>query len=431
MPRGLRVLMGLLAGLGLGIAASVWPSGPAPRLVEVLEPLGMLWINAVRMTVLPLVVSLLVIGLASSDDGTFLASIGGRTLFVFVALGCLAAGFAVVVTPRLFFGLRLADAASASLRAGVSSGARVTGEELKQLPTLSQWLTGLIPPNVVRAAADGAMLPVIIFTVVFGLAVREIQPLSRDALIDAFRAFADAMMALVRWLIGLAPIGVFALIAASAARIGLAVAGALGYYVVAICAEHVLFVLLLYCVAWLVARVSLPRFGRAVLAAQAVALSSSSSLASLPALVGGARDELRLRPAIVGFVLPLAVAAFKICTPITFAGATLFLSQLYGVHLGLAKLATVSLAGVLIGFTIPGVPQGGILVLGPLLANIGLPAEGVGLLIAADTVPDLFATLANVTGDMTSAVLLQRFGARVDRFGRSRRPAKGRRLGGP
>jgi proton glutamate symport protein len=195
----------------------------------------------------------------------------------------------------------------------------------------------------------------------------------------------------------------------AASRMGASLAGAMVYYILAISLALILFALLLYPLATIVGRIPLGWFVRAAVPAQAVALGSSSSLASLPALIEGAR-ALRLPAQVSGFVLPLSVSTFKVATPITWLMGTLFLAKLYGVSLGTTSLVTIAITAVALSLTIPGVPQGAQLLLAPLLVAYGIPAEGVALLIAADTIPDLVGTMTNVTGDLVVATITARLG---------------------
>jgi Na+/H+-dicarboxylate symporter len=176
---------------------------------------------------------------------------------------------------------------------------------------------------------------------------------------------------------------------------------------VAISSLLVLFALLMYPVATVAGRIPLGWFTRGVLPAQAVALSSSSSLASLPTLVEGGR-ALGMPAPITGVVLPVSVSVFKVATPITWLVGTLFLAKLYGVALGTTALVTIAAAAVALSLTIPGVPHGAQLLLASLLSTYGIPAEGIGILIAVDTIPDLFATMTNVTGDFVVAAVASR-----------------------
>jgi Na+/H+-dicarboxylate symporter len=404
-----RVVIGLIAGLIVGSAIGASNSPVALRVVGFIEPIGQLWLNAIRMTVLPLVVSLLFVGVASRSDSEGMGRLGIVTLTTYLGLLVFAAAVALLIGPPLMRDMHLSADAVAALRSSASGAAGETSARVTQLPGLAAWLTSLVPSNAMKSAADGAMLPLIVFTLLFALAARRIDPALRQSLVDVFRAIAGATRAIVDWGIAAAPIGVFALVVAMASRVGMSLAGAMVYYVLAYSAGMVLFALLTYPVATVAGGISLPRFTRAALPPQTVALSSSSSLASLPALIESAQS-LELPPPITGFVLPLSVSVFKVVTPVAWLIGTLFLAKLYGVALGTGAIVTIALTSVLLSLTIPGVPQGGMLMLATVMSSFGVPVEGAALLIGADTIPDLFATMANVTGDLVAATVVARRG---------------------
>jgi proton glutamate symport protein len=407
--RARRVVIGLVAGLIVGSLVASSNSSLAHRAASLLEPIGLLWVNAIRMTIVPLVVSLLFVSIASPASTDRLGRIGVVTLVTFFGLLAFAAVVALTLAPPLIGDLTLSRQAAALLRISATANAGDTVDLVAKLPGFGAWLTALVPANVIKAAADGAMLPLIVFTLLLALAARAIEATLRQALIDFFAAVAATMTRIVDWIIALAPVGVFALVVTAASRAGVELVGAMTYYVVAISFLLLLFALLMYPVALVAGRIPIARFGRSVLPAQAVALSSSSSLASLPALVEGAQ-ALQLPPPITGVVLPLAVSTFKVATPITWMIGSLFLAKLYGVSLGTASLLTLAITAVALSLTIPGVPQGAQLLLAPLLLTYHIPPEGVALLIAVDTIPDLFGTMTNVTGDLVAATVVARYG---------------------
>jgi Na+/H+-dicarboxylate symporter len=230
----------------------------------------------------------------------------------------------------------------------------------------------------------------------------------RDPLLAVFRGLSEAMLVIVRWVVAIAPLGVFALVLPLAARGGTGVAGAVGFYVVVYSLASILVALLLYPVVMIAGKVPLGRFARAVLPAQSVAFASSSSIASLPALVEGAERVLELPARVSGFVVPLAISTFKIAAPVSWTLGALFVGWFYGIPLSLGALATVAFAAIFLAFATPGVPRGAFLMLTPLFLAIGLPAEGIGILIAVDAIPDLFATVLNVTGDMAATAIVAR-----------------------
>jgi proton glutamate symport protein len=403
-----RVLLALLAGLAVGMIVGSTRSPFALSLVHGIAPIGTLWINGVRMTVVPLVVAMLFTSIAGAERTAKIGREALASIGVFGGLLLLAAGVAWLLGPSLIDDLHVTAETSASFRATVSSAATTTRAQLDQLPGFRDWVSGLVPSSAFRAAVDGAMLPLIIFTVLFAFGARQIPAERRAALTTFFSGIGDAMLVIVEWAIIVAPIGVFALIVGPAADSGAQIAGALGYYIVSLSVLLTLFTLLMYPIAQ-AAGVHLRRFSRGVLPAQAVALASSSSLASLPALMRGA-NELSITRSTSGLVLPLAVGAFKVAAPISWTIGALFIAKLYGIALGPGAVFGVAVTAVAASFSIPGVPQGSLLVLSGVLAGIGVPAEGVALLIAADTIPDLVGTMTNVTGDLVATVVVARLG---------------------
>jgi Na+/H+-dicarboxylate symporter len=407
MKEGTRVLVALGAGLAGGAAIAASGNPTLLHAADAVAPAGTIWVNAIRMTVVPLVVSLLITGVASAADLRAIGRLGGRTLLVFFLL---LLGVAIIVMPLVpiaFAMLPGADAVRPILPAGAAQAA---GEiAASSQPTgLASWLTSLIPTNPIAAAANGEMLQLIIFTLLLALAIARTPAAARETLLNFFRAFTEAMLVLVRWIVALAPIGVFGLVLPLAAHSGVALAGAVGFYIAVYSIASIAVVLLLYPVVAILGRVTVRRFARAALPAQLIAFSSSSSIASLPALVEGA-DDLGLPERVNGFVLPLAVSTFHIAAPVSWSIGAMFAAWFYGIDLGIAQLATVAFAAIFLAFAAPGVPRGAFLMLTPLFIALGLPVEGVGILIAVDAIPDLFATVLNVTGDMVATVLVARY----------------------
>ena len=400
-----RVLLALVVATALGLLIAAANDARLIGLADQLVPIGTLWVNAIRMTVIPLVVSLLMTGVASTTDVAAIGRLGARTVIVFVLL---PAGMAVVMMPIIaaVFAWLPPAASRPPLPPGASEAAsQVVASEA---PTLAAWLTSLIPSNPVSAAADGAMVPLIIFTLLFALALTRSAASARNTILSLFQAVAETMLTLVGWVILAAPIGIFALILPLAAHAGSALVGGIGFYIVAYSILSVVATLLLYPATAVFGGVSIRRFARAALAPQLIAFSSSSSIASLPALVASAETELCLPKRTTGFVLPLAVSTLKVAGPVSWTVGALFIGWFYGINLGLRELATVAFAAVFLAFAAPGVPRGAFIMLTPLLLAVGLPAEGVGILIAVDALPDVFATVLNVTGDLAAAAIVGR-----------------------
>jgi proton glutamate symport protein len=401
-----KVLVALGAALGGGALIAASGNENLLRAADALVPIGTLWINAIRMTVIPLVFSLLVVGVAGAADMRGIGRLGVRSLLTLLAM---LVGTAIVIMPLgvMVFRLLGANASQPPLPPGAAEAAGQIAAD-GAAPGFMAWLTSLIPTNPIAAAASGQMLQLILFALILALALTKLAPTHRDPLLNFFRGLTEAMLVIVRWVVVLAPLGVFALVMPLAARSGAGVAGAVGFYVVVYSLASILIILLLYPAVMVAAKVPIREFARAVFPAQSVAFASSSSLAALPAMVDGADRILKLPTKITGFVLPLSVTMFKIAAPVSWTIGALFIGWFYGIPLSFADLGVVAFASIFLAFAAPGVPRGAFVMLTPLFLSIGLPAEGIGILIAVDAIPDLFATVLNVTGYFASTTIVAR-----------------------
>lgn len=404
-----QVLIALGAGFALGIPLSGSESAFAVGLLAVLGPVGTVFINAIRMTVIPLVVSTLISGVTSAPDPRSVGRIGARAIVLFAVVVSVAAAFAVLLGSPLIALIPLDPTAVDALRSGAASGATAAAESARSIPSAAEWLVSLVPANPIRAAADGAMLPVIVTTVAFAVALMRVAADRRAAVVRVVEGVMDASLALVRAILRFAPIGVFALAVPLAAKMGTSALGAILGYIVIVSGICVLFwIVALYPAAVVFGKVPLRAFARAALPAQTIAFSGRSSLAALPAMLESVRDTLRLPAAIGSFLIPLASSMFRAGAGIGQTVGVIFLARLYGVDLGPAELLTVAVTATVTSFSVPGVPGGSIIIMVPVLMAAGIPVEGVGILLGADTIPDMFRTTTNVTGHMTAAVILSR-----------------------
>jgi proton glutamate symport protein len=404
-----RVLIGLVTGLALGIAIPMSGTGWLRSVPGLVEPAGLLFVNAIRMTVIPLVASGLIVGVASMRDPSAVGRLGGRALAVFAGFIGAAAVFSAACAYPLLERLQIDPVVSAALRSGAEAVGKSAAETARQLPTWSQWIVDLVPVNALKAAVDGAILPLIVFSLAFGLALTGVEAGRRQGVTGFFQGVTDAMLVLVGWVLRLTPLGVFALAVPLGARMGAAAAGALAYYIVLLSLVSGAFiVIVLYPAARLLGRVPLRKLAQAAGPAQAVAFSSRSSLAALPATINGAREVLGWPEEMVGFFIPLAASMFRVGGAMAQMVAVLFVARLYGVPLAPAQLATILVTVVVTSFTIPGIPAGAIITMTPVLASAGVPVEGIGVLMGVDTIPDMFRTLANVTGWFAAGSILSR-----------------------
>ena len=391
----LQVAIALVAGFLSGI---VFRTTPIPRFIE---PLGTVWINAIRMPVLPLIVTMLIASIAGSKDTRQIGTLGARTLAVMIALLCLFAVIMVPLATVLLGRLAFDPASTAALR----EAARFDPALLQQV-SLREWLLSLVPGNPVRAAADGALLPLVIFSLAYGMALSRVSDGIRETHVRFCQGVSDAMATIIRWVVVVAPVGVFALALSVGARLGAAAAGAIIVYILACVVSLTVALAFLYLITTRVSGVPLRVMAPALLPAQTIAFSSRSSLAALPVLLTDAPPKLGIPPAVAGFVLPLCASIFKLNSPITWPLGAVLVSRLYGVDFGGTNLVIFAIGCVILSLTVPGIPSGGFFVQAPLYLAVGLPPEGLGILIAVDFIPDLFKTLLNLTSYASTAILV-------------------------
>ncbi len=397
--QSLRVLLALTVGLTLGMSAATWGEASS-RFVAVADVVGTLWTNAIRMTVIPLVAALTIASVAGTGATADLRRAMGRAFVVFVVLLVTGGVLALVIGELAFKDFVLPADVAARVRASATAvGATPT------LPTLSQRIIEMIPSNPIKSAADGALLPLVVFALALGFALKHVALERRDAVIMLCRGIADALLVVVGWVVAVAPVGVLALAFALGARLGVSSLGALARYIATLSVVLIVFTVLLYPVVMLFGRVSLRRFAAAAAPAQALAAGSRSSLSALPMMISAARDKLGLDAAASGFVLPLAVSIFRVNVPMAWVVGVIFLGKVYGVDISVATVAMVIVTSTLLSFSVPGIPSGSLFILAPVLVGLGLPAESVGILIAVDVIPDIFKTTANVTAHLTAATV--------------------------
>jgi proton glutamate symport protein len=391
MNGGLLTLVGLIAGAASGLALSGGPPAAVEAATAICRPLGRIWLASLQMTVLPLVVSTLITGVADVADVAQTGRLARRTLGWIVGLSAAAAIVAVTLA-RLAFRLLPRSTDLAGIFAGATDASPASA-------AAGDWLARL-PDNVVAAAAGGAIAPVVVFTLAFALALARLDSPRRTVITDITRSVAAAMTILIGWILAAAPVGVFALALPLTAASGSRALGGLGSYVAVLVAVYLVITAAVYLVVAGPDR-RLRRFAAAALPAQCVAAGTQSSLASLPAMLGSAAAFGCPAP-IAGLTLPLAVSLFRITSPAQYLVVTEFIAWTQGVELGWHSFAVLVPLAVVISLGSVGLP-GQASFMGthlPIVQAAGLPLEPLGLLLAVDVIPDVAATVGNVTGDL-------------------------------
>jgi Na+/H+-dicarboxylate symporter len=393
-------LAGLVAGLVIGglIAGS---TGAAP-VVAIAQPVGALWLHALQMTIVPLVAGLMFTGVIDAVSAAEGGAMARRTLALFAVLLTAATVMSALLTPALLTIAPIPREAAAVL-------ARQAPAATGTVPGIGQLLGAIIPENVVEAAARGAMLPVLVFVTLFALAATRLSAAHRDLLAGLFAALAGAMMVVIGWVLTIAPLGVFALGLTLAAGSGFSAMAALGHYIALVASIGCVVLLGAYGLAAGAARLSPLAFARAVLPVQALALSTQSSLACLPAMLAACR-RLGVRDGSAEFVLPLAVTLFRATSPAMNLAVALYAAKLTGTPLSPAVIAIGAGAALLTtmgSVSLPGTISF-IASVAPIAFAMGVPLAPLGLLVAVEMLPDLIRTVGNVTMDVAVVTVVDR-----------------------
>ncbi len=387
----------LVGGLVAGIAGAALG---APALVSDIAGLvGGLWLRALQMTIIPLVAALLVLGLVQMILAARVGTVARRMIAIMVAVQLAGGAFTSIAMPPLLEAFPVPEGASAFLAQG--SG------DVGEVPGVLDFFTSLVSPNIIAAAAETAMLPLTIFFVMFAVAITRLPEDQGERLLGFFHALGNVMLLIIGWVLAAAPVGVFGLAYGVGVQSGGGAFAALGHYVLTVTLMGTFVFLLAYVIAAVQGRAGLLAFAKAVLPAQAVALSTQSSLASLPAMLDSA-GRLSLRASTAEFVLPLAVVIFRATSSCMNLAVVYYIAALAGVEVppaiavaGIIIASVISLSAVSLPGSISFVVS-----IGPIALAMGVPIEPLALLVAVEMLPDLMRTLGNVTANVavTSAV---------------------------
>lgn len=406
------VLAALIAGLaaGAGVRAADTPSLSA--VAALIEPFGGLWLNALRMTVVPLVVSLIITGIGSVGDAAKTGGLVLRSIVLFTALIFFAALYGVAVTTGFLAVWPVDPAQAAAFLSGVGAEAVAIGEP----PTFASWIQSLAPANPVRAAADDAILALVVFAIFFGFATTRLAAPMRDQIVGFFRAVSEAMIVIVQWILLAGPLGVFALALGVGLHAGFAAAGLLAQYVVIVTSALAGSTLIAWMIGVIFSGQPVGRFTSALTPVWAVAASTQSSLASLPVMLNAALRVLRIPPHVADVTLPLAVAIFRFTSPVGNLAVVFFVAHLYGLEPTPLQIASAIVVAYAVSIAAVGLPGqiSFIASIAPICLAMGVPIDVLGVLIAVEVIPDIFRTLGNTTADVSTTAILARRASRKD-----------------
>ncbi len=408
----MKMLIGFVIGLGLGLFVNLTQRDAA--WVDVVTsyvtgPIGQIFLRLLFMLVIPLLFSALVIGIAEMGDIRALRRVGTRTLVLTIFLSSIAVVLALAVTNLFEPGVGVDRALAEQLLVDARENAGAIVSSTAERPSGVDAFLNIIPRNVITAAAENDILAVMFFALFFGIGLLLVNSPSANRLQEAIEGLFLVMMRLISIVIRLAPIAIACFMFNLAAIFGWDLLVRLGAFVgVVLLALGVQMFVVYPLMLKVLGGMSPIHFFRSIQEAMVVAFSTSSSNATLPTALRVAEDDLKLPPRVSRFVLTIGATANQNGTAM-FEGVTvLFLAQFFGVELDLWQQVSVLLVCILGGIGTAGVPAGSLPVIAIILLMVGVPPEGIGIVLGVDRFLDMCRTTLNVTGDLAAAVVISR-----------------------
>lgn len=373
-------------------------------LAEVASTVGGLWLHALEMTVVPLIVALLITGIAQSAEAARGGRIAGKAVLWIVILSTASAIVGMILSLLLVRLVPVSQAAAAALR----SSAGLSGPEASGTgQSVAAFFNSLIPENILSAASNSDVLALVVATLLFALAATRIAPQRRKTILDFFAAITDVFLVVIGWVLWLAPVGVLALAYGLGSAAGGTAFTALLDYILVVCAVGLFITLAAYPLAAIGGGVSLPAFSRALLPPQGIAISTRSSLACLPAMLASAR-QLGVRDTVSEIALPIAVALFRGTGPAMNIAVAVYVAHALGLDPGIGAILAATAVGAVMSYAAISLPGeiSYISSIAPIAIALGAPIAPLALLVAVEMIPDIIRTLGNVCLDVALTTIL-------------------------
>jgi Na+/H+-dicarboxylate symporter len=388
------LILGLLVGLGAAATGNEWllaiASGSAP--------FGTLFMNAIRMVVIPLIVTVIFTSIARLGDPRKLGRIGGLTI----------AYYWITLIPAIAIGM-------ATMKVGLRFASEIEmpktdATTVPALQSIVDFLVSLVPENVFAAASSGAILPLIVFTALVAAATGTLASERRERLINLADDVSEALIKLVWWILYTAPIGVFGLAAPVTAQLGWGLIESLAIFIACVFVGLLIFLLLVTLpLVWFVGGINPAKYLRSTVGAVSVAASTTSTVAAIPVTLEEATNNLKVSPTIADLLIPLGASMHRPGSALFQGAAIIFLAYLYNVPIPLAAVGAAMLATFLVSLTVAPVPSSGVITMAPALDAVGIPVTGLAIVLGIDRIPDMMRTAVNILGQISTAVLVDRW----------------------
>jgi len=400
-----KVLIGLVAGVLFGMLAKQW--GFSDFVSSYIKPFGSAFIKLISMVVIPLVFASLIVGTSSLNDIRKLGRIGAKTMAYYLCTTVIAICIGLLLANTLRPGAGLSEESRTKLIQSSPEDSVTPIDTTLKKPTITDILLNIIPTNPIRAFVEGKMLQIIFFALMTGICLGLIPSERSRPVIDFFEGVNDVVIKMVHIIMKLAPYGVFALISAVVADFGLDVLFVLIKYSLVVIVGLLLHVVIVYSLAIKIfSKQKVRTFFRGIRPAQLIAFSSASSSATLPVTMECTEKKLGVPGQIASFALPLGATINMDGTALYQGVSTVFIAQVYGLGLNPMQQLTIVLTAVLASIGTAGTPAAGVITLAIVLKSIGVPLEGIALIMGVERILDMCRSVVNVTGDASCAVVV-------------------------
>ena len=394
------LVLGLIVGLGAAATGNEW----LLAIAEGSAPFGTLFMNAIRMVVIPLIVTVVFTSIAKLGDPRKLGRIGGITI----------AYYWITLIPAIAIGM-------ATMKVGLRFASEIEmppteATTVPQLQSFIDFLVNLVPANPFAAASAGAILPLIVFTALVAAATGTLAEKRRERLVNLADDISEALIKLVWWILYTAPIGVFGLAAPVTAQLGWDLVESLAIFIVCVFIGLVIFVSLVTLpLVWFAGRINPINYLRGTIGAVSVAASTTSTAAAIPVTLEETTNNLKVSPTVADLLVPLGASMHRPGSALFQGAAVVFLAYLFDVPIPITAVGAAMLATFLVSLTVAPVPSSGVVTMAPALDVVGVPVSGLAIMLGIDRIPDMMRTATNILAQVSAAVFVDRFTANDDK----------------
>lgn len=388
------LVLGLIVGLGAAATGNEW----LHLIARSSAPFGAIFMNAIKMVVIPLIVTVIFTSIAKLGDPRKLGRIGGLTIAYYwvTLIPAIAIGMATTK-----FGLRFASEIEMPDAAAT---------EVPELQGIVDFIVSLVPANPFAAASDGAILPLIVFTALVAAATGTLAAERRDRLINIAEDVSEALIKLVWWILYTAPVGVFGLAAPVTAQLGWGLVQSLGVFIICVFVGLVIFLSVVTLpLVYFVGGIGPIRYLRGIFGGVSVAVSTTSTAAAIPVTLEETTKNLKVSTTIADLLVPLGASMHRPGSALFQGSAIVFLAYLYDIPIPVAAIGAAMLATFLVSLTVAPVPSSGVVTMAPALDAVGVPVAGLALVLGIDRIPDMMRSGVNILGQVSAAVLVDRW----------------------